>query len=163
MLKNKKLLVIAAGSYIFGTEKITLDVIEGLKNKGHDITTIISGWGDNKFPQALNKIGIKYYKLKLGWYYLSKIKWSLDSLVHYPSAFLKFFSIRKQFINHIVYTISFRQIILLWPFFKKNIIYHVHDSHSSSKQSRFFFKMIDKKVIKYIAVSNFIKNDLEKI
>jgi glycosyltransferase involved in cell wall biosynthesis len=38
----------------------------------------------------------------------------------------------------------------------------VHDPNSNSRQSRFFLRIIDKKVLKYIAVSNFIKQDLIK-
>ena len=157
---TKKLLVIAGGNYIFGAEKITLDVVEGLKGNGYDVTVIISGWGDGRFAAALNALPVKFYKLKLGWYYTSKLLWSLDSLVHYPGAIFRYMSLRKKFRDWPVYIISFRQVILLWPFFKKNIVFHVHDLNSNSKQSRYFLKMIDKKVARYIAVSDFIKNDL---
>ncbi len=162
MSATKKLLVIAGGNYIYGAEKVTLDVIEGLSREGYEVQAIISGWGDGQFAKALDDLRIKFYKLKLGWYYTSKILWSLDSLVHYPGAIIRFLRIRKNFKDWPVYIISFRQVILLWPFFKKNIVYHVHDVNSNSRQSRFFFKIIDRKVLKYIAVSEFIKNDLKQ-
>jgi hypothetical protein len=142
----KRLLVIAGGNYIYGAEKVTLDVIEGLSGEGYEVHAMISGWGDGQFAKALERLKIKFYKLKLGWYYTSKILWSLDSLIHYPGAILKFLQIRKQYKDWPVYIISFRQVILLWPFFKKNILYHVHDVNSNSRQSRYFLRIIDKKV-----------------
>ena len=160
MTNSKKLLVIAGGNYIFGAEKVTLDVIEGLSNNGYEVNAIISGWGNGAFAKALDNLQVKYYKLKLGWYYVSKILWSLDSLVHYPGAVLKFLRIRKSYKDCSVYIISFRQVILLWPFFKENIIYHVHDANAASRRSRFFLKIVNKKITRFIAVSKFIKQDL---
>ncbi len=156
----KKLLVIAGGNYIYGAEKVTLDVVEGLSKEGYEVQAIISGWGNGQFAAALDNLKIRYYKLKLGWYYTSEILWSLDSLVHYPGAIIHFLRIRKNFKDWPVYIISFRQVILLWPFFKKNIVYHVHDVNSISRQSRFFLKLVDKKVCRFIAISEFIKQDL---
>ena len=160
MTNPKKLLVIAGGNYIFGAEKVTLDVIEGFSKNGYEVNAIISGWGNGAFAKVLDNLQIKYHKLKLGWYYVSKILWSLDSLVHYPGAILKFLRIRKNYKDWPVYIISFRQVILLWPFFEKNIIYHIHDVNSNSRRSRFFIKIINRKVSRFIAVSNFIKRDL---
>lgn len=160
MSTPKKLLVIAGGNYIYGAEKVTLDVVKGLRKEGYEIEAIISGWNNGQFAKVLDQLQVKYYKLKLGWYYTSKIGWSLDSLVHYPGAVIRFLRIRKNFKDWPVYTISFRQVILLWPFFKKNIVYHIHDVNSISRQSRYFFKIINRKVSRFIAVSDFIKQDL---
>lgn len=160
MSGSKKILVIAGGAYIYGAEKVTLDVMEGMRDKGYQVEAIISGWGDGRFAAALDKLNIKYQKLKLGWYYASKILWSLDSLVHYPGAVIRFLKIKKHFINWPIYIISYRQIILLWPFIKNKIVYHVHDPNAAGRQSRFFLKLADRKITRYIAVSSFIKDDL---
>lgn len=161
-MKRIKILVIAGGTYVSGAEKVTLNVIEGLKENGYDIHCMVSGWNNGDFISRIKSIGIPYTAIKLGWYYTSKIWWSLDSLVHYPKAIIEFLLLKKKFKADIVYTISFRQIVLLYPFFKKNIVYHIHDNNSHSRQSKLFLKLIDKKVIRYIAVSNFIKADIER-
>lgn len=145
---------------MYGAEKVTLDVVKGLSKEGYQVEAIISGWGNGQFAEALSNLEVKYYELKLGWYYTSKILWSLDSLVHYPGAVIRFLRIRRNFKNWPVYTISFRQIILLWPFFKRNIVYHIHDVNSISRQSLYFFKIIKWKISRFIAVSDFIKQDL---
>jgi len=159
---NKKLLVITGGNYIAGTEIVTLDVLSGLKKNGWFIHCIISGWNNRDFPTRLDELGITYSTLKLGWYYFRKILWSLDSLVHYPQAIIKFLSLRKKYPHRLLYVTSYRQLILLYPFLNKNILYHVHEVNSFSKKSIFLLKACDRKVLKYIAVSTFIKNDLLK-
>ncbi len=162
MSTTKKILVIAGGTYVSGAEKVTLDVLEGFKENGHTVHCMVSGWNDGDFISRLQKLNVPYTAIKLGWYYTSKIWWSLDSLVHYPKAIWDFIRLKKKFKPDIVYTISFRSILSLYPFFGKNIVYHIHDPNSHSKQSKFFLQLIDKKVKTYIAVSNFIKQDLIK-
>lgn len=156
----KKILVIAGGTYISGAEKVTLDVLEGLKQNGFDVHCMVSGWNDGDFINRIKALKIPYTAIKLGWYYTTKIWWSLDSLVHYPKAIFDFIRLKKNFKADLVYTISFRQIILLYPFFKKNIVYHIHDPNSYSKQTKFFLSLIQKKVNYFLAVSNYIKTDL---
>jgi len=159
---KNKILVIAGGTYISGAERVTLDVIQGLKDAGYKVLCITSGWTDGNFPGFLRKMEVGYKPLKLGWYYMSNLKWSLDSLINYPKSLLKFCRYLKLNKFNLVYTISFRYIILLYPFLKKNIVYHVHDPNSHSRQNNFFLKLADKKVTRYIAVSDFIKKDLIK-
>lgn len=157
------ILAVVGGSYIFGAERISLDVFTALKKKGYCLNVIINGWNDGKFSLALKQEGIAFHELKLGWYYLHKIRWSLDSLVHYPVAVLKFIMLRKKIRPDILYILTYRQLALLWPFINEKIIYHVHDLNSASKQSSFFIKKIDKKIACYIAVSDLVKQDLTSL
>ena len=158
----KKILAIIGGTYIFGLEKVSIDVLEGLKKKGHTLHCMVSGWNDGDFIKQLNTIQIPYTAIKLGWYYITKLLWSLDSLVHYPKAIIDFINLKRRIKPELIYIYSYRQIMLLYPFFNNNIIYHVQDPNAESKQARFFLKMIDKKVKSYIAPSNYIKEDLIK-
>jgi glycosyltransferase involved in cell wall biosynthesis len=162
MNKKKKILFMVGGSNVFGAEIVSLDIMKGLKNI-YGIHCAISGWNDGDFKSRLEKENIDYTAIKLGWYYLKKLSWSVDSLIHYPKAFFEYYRLLKKFNPDIVYVISYRNLVLLYPLISKKVIYHVHDSNSYSKQHKFFLKLIDKKVAKYIAVSNFIKNDLLKL
>ncbi len=161
MNDEKKILFVIGASKVFGAEVVSLEIMSGLKNF-YKINCLISGWNDGDFKSRLEKEGIDFKEMKLGWYYISKLLWSLDSAFHYPNALIIFNKIIKQFKPHILYVISYRYLFLLYPFIKIKIIYHVHDQNSNSKQHIFFLKIIDKKVTKYIAVSNFIKEDLIK-
>jgi UDP-N-acetylglucosamine:LPS N-acetylglucosamine transferase len=146
MAASKKILVFAGATYVYGAEKVTLEVIGFLQKAGHKIHCIVNGWNDGVFIEQLNKANIPFTTVKLGWYYFSKIKWSLDSLIHYPGAIRQFIKISKNEKPDIVYITSYRPVILLYPFFKTNTIYHVHDPLSETKQGRFFIKIADKKI-----------------
>jgi glycosyltransferase involved in cell wall biosynthesis len=157
---GKRILVIARSSSIAGAEIVTLDVLGGFLENGNAVHCIVSGWSNEDFLSRLKKIGIAYTPLKLGWYYLRKLAWSFDSLMHYPGAVIRYIKIQRSFKPDIIYLSLFRHIILLYPFLKRNVVYHVHDPNYFSRQSRIFLKKADRKVVKYIAVSDFIKKDL---
>jgi glycosyltransferase involved in cell wall biosynthesis len=159
--KKKKILFMVGGTNVFGAEIVSLDVMKGF-NSIYDIHCAISGWNDGDFKSRLEKEKIGYTEIKLGWYYLKNLKWSLDSLIHYPKAFFDYYKLLNNFNPDIIYVISYRNLVLLYPLLKKKIIYHVHDQNSNSKQHIFFLKLVDNKVLKYVAVSNFIKEDLVK-
>lgn len=114
---KKSILIIANGNYISGAEKVTLDVMHGLKEQGYNLHCMASGWNDGDFIGRVKSIEIPVTITKLGWYYVSKILWSIDSLIHYPGGIVRFLRLKKKFHADLVYIISFRHIILLWPFF----------------------------------------------
>ena len=63
-MKNKRLLVFANGNYIFGAERVTIDILKGLKERGYSIHCIVSGWNDGNFIKYLQNIGIEYTVIK---------------------------------------------------------------------------------------------------
>lgn len=157
---SKKILVILGASHVSGAEKITLDVVKGLKDKEYLVHCLINGWNNGDFIQRLDAMGVEYTSVKLGWYYLSKPLWTLDSLVHFPKAAITFARLYKRLNPDLVYAISYKQLVLLYPFIKAPVVYHVHECHSTVKQSRFFLKHLGDKVAAYIAVSAFIRKDI---
>ncbi len=156
----KKILILTTGSYVFGTEKVILQILKGLKTE-FEFHCLVNGWNDGRFIDQLKELGISYTEHKLGWYYLSNVFWSIDSLIHFPKAIYQFFKIRSRF--DLFYTSTFRNIVMLFPFINKKVVYHVHEFNSHSRINRFLIKLIDRKIEKYIAVSKCIEEDLIKI
>ena len=154
------ILCFLSGNILSGKEFVALDVIRGWKAAGHNVEVAFVGWHDGKFQQQLNNLGVKNHPIKLGWYYLRQWKWSLDSLVNYFPAITQFRKLQKQFNPDVIYMDSYRQIILLKPFLKKKVIFHVHDPHAFSSRESKMIKMADAAVKQYVAVSGFIKKDL---
>jgi glycosyltransferase involved in cell wall biosynthesis len=156
----KKILVLCVGSYISGAENVTLEVLEYLQQKGHQVHCMVNGWNDGKFIERLNQLGIPYTLQKLGWYYLRKPGWTLGSMLRFPGAILTFIRLKATFRPDVYYAVSYRTIFLQCLFFNRNVIYHVHDTNGDNRQGRFFLKLIQPFVKKFIAVSEFIKTDL---
>jgi len=155
-----KILCFLSGNILSGKEFVALDVIRGWKAVGHDVEVAFVGWHDGKFQHQLTEMNVKGHPIKLGWYYLRQWKWSLDSLVNYLPAIAQFRKLQKQFNPDVIYMDSYRQIILLKPFLKKKVIFHVHDPHAFSGRESKMIQLADSAVNRYVAVSGFIKSDL---
>lgn len=156
----KKILCIAGGAFVWGSEIVTLNILKGLKQKGHSVSCLTSGWNDGRFHKHLQSIGIPYKSTKLGWLYLRKPLWTLDTLLHLPVGLIQSIKILRQVPHDLIYTNSYRQISLLSPWIDKPIFYHVHDPHSKDRQFRWLLPKIDPKIKTYVAVSDFIRQDL---
>lgn len=156
----KKVFCISGGSYIGGAEKVTLNVLSGLKNKGHEIFCLTNSWNDGDFHQRLQEMEIPYKAIKLGWLYLRKPLWTLDTLLHLPHALAEGRKALRQVPHDLIYTNSYRQISLLAPWISKPVFFHVHDPHAQDRQFRWLLARIDPKIKTYIAVSDFVRRDL---
>lgn len=159
----KKVLALCRGAYIGGVEVITLDILEGLRGRGCQIFCIINGWNDGDFPERLQKLGIPYQPVKLGWFYLKKLRWTLHTLLHLPRALWMIYRILTTFDHDLIYVTSYRFLLFLTWRHHKPIIFHVHDTLSKDRQFLYLQRYLDAKIHKYIAVSDAIRDDLEKL
>lgn len=155
-----KILFFCSGSVMYGKENVTLDVIKGMKTRGHTVEAIFSGWHDGRFQRALINIGIAAHPLKLGWYYLTKPLWSIDSLVNYLPSIIKYVRIVREFKPDIIFADSFRNVVLLHPFINQKVLFHVHDPHSHNRAIKMLVRFANPKIFRYISVSEYIKEDL---
>lgn len=154
-----KILAIAGGSYMGGSEVVTLEVLKGLKKKGYLLKCMTNGWNDGEFHDRLRQIEIPYQSLKLGWFYIRKPTWTVDTLVHLPTALKDAGKLLKQDFN-LIYTNSYRQIALLCSRINQPVLFHVHESIGNDRQFRLLKPFLEKKITKYIAVSNCIAHNL---
>jgi glycosyltransferase involved in cell wall biosynthesis len=161
---NKRILLIIGANCMYGAEWVSYDIIKMLKKEGFKIHVVISGWGNGEFENLLINENISYSKVKLGWYYINNIYWSLDSLINLPLAIYRYIIILISFKPNIIYHINLQYLFLLYPLFifKKNIL-HIHEQISKSRLQTILIKILNHRISKYIAISNFIKSDLIKL
>lgn len=159
----KRILALCRGTYIGGVEVMTLDILEGLSSKGCQIFCVINGWNDGDFPERLQKLGIPYQPVKLGWFYLKKINWTFHTFLHLPRALLSLYRILTTIDHDLIYLTSYRFLVFLAWISHKPIVFHVHDALSKDRQFLLLRGYLDTKICKYIAVSDAIRDDLEKL
>ncbi len=159
-MKPKKILFVCSASYVFGAEKITLNVIGGLQKYGYRVHCVVSGWNDGQFISELNKMGVSYSVIKLGWLYISKLMWTMDSLIHLPGALLRYRKIATNFKPDITYHYSYRSVFQLRLLLREPVLCNIQDNVSLDKVSRFCMRSISKKVGLFVACSNYIKDDI---
>lgn len=159
----KRLLVFCGGSFVFGAEIVTLSILKELKNNNTEIHCIVSGWNDGAFISRLSQLEIPYTEVKLGFFYISKPLWTLDTLINYPSAVKKIKKVIRNFKPDATYHTTYRTILMIGFLIKeiKNI-YFVFDPHYG-KLNKFYFKICNQYTSLYIAVSSAIKLNLEEI
>ncbi len=158
-MNKDEVLFVTGGSYIYGAEVMALKVIDGLTQKGYKLFCVVNGWNDGAYIKELDRMKVPHKSIFLGWIYLSKPKWTLDTLLHYPKAFLQYYKVMKKNNSRYVYHYNYKGIFMVLPFLKKNNIYHVHDT-TNTKMARFVLKCIDKKIVYYVACSKVIVQEL---
>jgi glycosyltransferase involved in cell wall biosynthesis len=162
-MPNKRVLVFCGGSFVFGAEIVTLSILKELKNSNIDIHCIVSGWNDGAFISRLSQLDIPYTEVKLGFFYISKPLWTLDTLINYPAAILKIKKIINSFKPDATYHTTYRTILMTGFLIKKSKnIFFVFDPHYG-KLNEFYFKLCNKYTSLYVAVSSAIKTNLKKI
>jgi len=159
----KKILVFCGGSYVFGAEIVTISVIKELQSNGFEVYCIVSGWNDGNFIKRLENLSAKYTVIKLGFFYITKPLWTLDTILSYPRAIYQVRKIMKNFKPDFIHHVSYRSVIsaypLIWKY--KNYLF-VFDAHYG-KLEKVYFKILNKVTLFYIAVSQAIKLNLIEI
>lgn len=158
---SKKILLCIPATYIAGAEMTNIETVKLLKSKGNQLHCIINGWNDGEFKKILNNQNINFTEIKIGAFYLKKILWTVDSLIHFIPGVVKFIKTYYNFKPDIIYFCS------QWYFFlfakwleSEKTIYREHDYPISNKRNRYFYKILNK-YAKYIIVdSNYVKNRL---
>jgi glycosyltransferase involved in cell wall biosynthesis len=164
MNRDKKILFVVGGSIVSGAEIVMLNVMSGLLHAGYGLRCVANGWSDGDFIARLQEIGVPSYAIKLGFVYIKKLLWTFFTLIYLPSAWFKYWRIRNEFKPDISYHVTFRTVFMLFPFLNQNkILLHVEDCAEVNKINRFFYSVIDKKVTRYIACSEFIKRHLQDL
>lgn len=161
---NLRFFFITASSFISGKEIVTLQVARILRQAGCRIFFMLNNWSDGRFAAQITEEGFEHAAAKLGWVYFRKLRWTLDSLWHWPRAYSTVRRKLKDEKPDYIYVDSYRQVLLFFPLLKKYpVIYHVHDASGNTGAERKFMHWAARYVHRYLAVSAFIRSDLEQI
>ncbi|HOZ79596.1 MAG TPA: glycosyltransferase family 4 protein [Ferruginibacter sp.] len=159
----KKILFFTGGSYVAGLEIVTLQLIKGLKDRGIDVRCVVNGWNDGDFKSRLAAMNVPCYEVKIGWLYLTKPSWTLDTLLNYPRAFLTCRKIMKEFKPDAVNFSSYAIPVMLYPLVKNKSFYTLHDTQLPNRKHRVIYQLLKRRIGTFIAVSNHIAETLKNL
>lgn len=159
----KKILFFSGGSYISGLEVVTLHLMKGLLEKGYEVRCIFSGWNDGSFKKRLDEIGVPNYAIKIGWLYIRKPLWTLDTLLNYPRAYFACKKILKDFKPDICQFCSFSTSVLFYPLINTKAIYNLQESYLPNFKEKAIFRLLNRKISCFTAVSNHIVDVLQSL
>jgi glycosyltransferase involved in cell wall biosynthesis len=159
---RKRILVFANGGSVSGAEIATLDLMRELRRRGHEIHCVANGWNDGDFIRRLEALEISYDSIKLGYLYLKRPAWTLDTLVHYPGALAACLRVIRRFEPELLHFHGYRSLVMLpVPFGDLPIVVHVHDTEAVSRaKRRVLYRTLLRRVDAFVAVSQWIKADL---
>lgn len=159
----KKILFFTGGSYVAGLEIVTLQLIKGLKERGYDVRCVVNGWNDGDFKNRLAMMNVPCYEVKIGWLYLTKPSWTLDTLLNYPKAYITCRNILKEFKPDVVNFSSYAMPVMLYPLIKSNSFYTLHDTQLPNRKHKVIYSLLKRKIGTFIAVSRHIADTLKNL
>jgi glycosyltransferase involved in cell wall biosynthesis len=162
-----KILYVCGDGIFAGMEKITLQLIREVRAAGHEVLCLTSKWGSGEFTTYLRREGFPIRSTWLGFISM-RPQWeplvmTLDQLRRLPRLWWDFRRVVKEWRPDIIHHTNFHHVFLLacGPT-RLGIpnIYHVHNAFALSKAVQASFRVIDRYVTRYIAVSQFVRGRL---
>ncbi len=164
-----KVLIVAGGAALFGKETIALELGDGLRASGVDVSFISSLWcGEGAFGKRLQRLGIPAHFMRLGFISatlrLDCMWWTLDQLLHWPELMLDFRRLlRREQPPHIIHT-NWHHLLLLLPLLDaKRDVFWLHESVPDKPQYRWVFGWLARRLRGFVPVSNAVAESLRQI
>src|ERR1051325_6708932 len=163
-----KILVVCGAGYVSGLEVVTLSLIKGLREVGHEVRCITTTWGDGDFVARLKAGHIPYKRLPIG--FISKtLSWSavlmtLDQLRKLPQLWIGYYRYTRDFKPDIIIHSNFQHIFLLWLMLNgRRDYFHVHNAFAPTRFYRVLFKLLALRLKCFIGVSKYVADSLQKL
>ncbi|HEY0404983.1 MAG TPA: glycosyltransferase, partial [Pyrinomonadaceae bacterium] len=160
-----KILFVCGGGFVYGKEIITLSLMRGLRERGHDVRCIISTWAHDDYDRRLEAESIPFVSLPLG--FISKtltasaMRMTFDTLSKSPNLWLGYRRHLKEFQPDAVVHSTLHHIFHLWPLLDaRNTFFHVHDPFAPTAFYRRLFRFLSLRVRAFIGVSRYIEQSI---
>ncbi|MBC7748392.1 MAG: glycosyltransferase family 4 protein, partial [Methylotenera sp.] len=155
--------------FCFGLQHITIDFFATSK-KEIEPFFLVTKWSNGDFEKMLAAQGFSYsyswlgmFSRKLDWFYL---KMSLEAFVKLPALYTSYLKLIKKHKPDILFFANHHELILLLPVLwitKIKVVCHMHDPSPAIPFQIKTFKQYGKRVDKFIAISNSVKDRLMQL
>jgi glycosyltransferase involved in cell wall biosynthesis len=110
-----RILFTCGGAVVSGAEITALQLMSGLRDRGHSIHCLASTWNNGEFVGRLTERRISHTLVRLGFFYLSRLDWTFEMVRNYPSLLVGVRRVLQEFDPDIVYHIGYRNALILKP------------------------------------------------
>jgi glycosyltransferase involved in cell wall biosynthesis len=164
-----KILSVCTNFRVFGAEVITLKMLDGFKQKGHEQLAVTSIWAaDGEFSRRLAVLGIPELQLPLGT--ITKrlaprqMWWMTNTLVRLPFAWARWARLLGNFQPDVVVFNSSRLSLLLSPWLDRYPSLLIeHGCLQPSRANRWLYEFLSDKVMGFVVPSYFMRSHLERL
>jgi len=163
-----RILCLCAAGRFYGRENVTLSLLNGLSDRGHEVLCLSSSWNDGEFERRLTESSIPYKAIPLG--FISKtlspsaLRMTAVQGMRIPELWVKYGNTIKSFKPDVVVHSNLHHLALLLPVLGKQInIFHLHDAFAPTDFHRRLFERFNRRVEAFVAVSKFIAENLKDL
>jgi glycosyltransferase involved in cell wall biosynthesis len=160
-----KILFVCGAGYVYGKEIITLSLMQGLRERGHDVRCVISSWSDGEFAKRLEASSIPFVRLPLG--FISKtltrnaMRMTVDTLDKTPGLWLGYRRYLREFEPDAVVHSTLHHVFHIWPWLNpRNTFFHIHDPFAPTNFYRRLFRFLSLRLRAFIGVSRYIEQSI---
>lgn len=147
-----------------GQEIVNLTLMKELKEKGHTVFCLASGWNNGDFTARLEALSIPYQCVKLGNLYISRPAWTMFTILNLPKAIFQIKSLLRKCQPDIVILNDCRNFLytgFLWEGYK--VIYWEHNLPVLQFFNKITYKKLQNETCTLVACSEFVKKRLEEL
>jgi glycosyltransferase involved in cell wall biosynthesis len=163
-----RILTVCSNYRVFGAETITLKMLEGFRQNGHEQLAVTSIFTDGEYSRRLQMIGIPERQLGLGAVTkklsLKAMWWMANTLARLPTALVKWTRILREFQPDVVVFTGSRQCLLLYPWLSRQPSVLIEFTNVEvSDSNRRLYRMLAPKLSCFVAVSDFMREHLHRV
>lgn len=153
---------------VSGKEIMALELGQGLKSQGHEISYVTTLWGDGAFQTRLAELKMPTRRMRLGFISATLtwdcIRMTADQLVRVPGLWLDYRKfLREVQPKNIIHT-NWHHLIMLWPFLKpERDWFWLHEVVPDTLQYRRVFGWLSRRLRGFVPVSHAVRESLLRI
>ena len=161
-------MIICGAGLLSGKEMMALELGQGLRQAGHEVSYVTSLWGDGKFRARLDELGFTKACMRIGFISatltLECLRMTADQLLRVPGLWLDYARfLRKETPDQIIHT-NWHHLLVLWPFLNtRRDWFWLHDVIPDKPQYRKVFGGLSRRMRGFAPVSQAVKESLLRI
>lgn len=160
--------IVCGAGMVSGKEIMALELGQGLKSQGHEISYVTTLWGDGAFQTRLAELKMPTRRMRLGFISATLtwdcIRMTADQLVRVPGLWLDYRKfLREVQPKNIIHT-NWHHLIMLWPFLKpERDWFWLHEVVPDTLQYRRVFGWLSRRLRGFVPVSHAVRESLLRI
>ena len=162
-----RILTVCVSGRVFGAEVVTLKMLEGFKQVGHEQLAVTSIWTDGEFSRRLRELQIDEVKLPFGMISkklaLRPLWWTFQMLLRCPELWIGWRRLLRSFRPDLVLFTTWRHVFALYPVIgNRPSLLIEHSSVAPTTSRRFLYRLLARKIRYFVTVSKSLSEQVIK-
>lgn len=163
-----RMLIVSRAENVSGKEIMTLELGEGLRRAGHEISYVTSTWNDGGYQKRLRHLGFSFHELPLGAISATLrpdcLAMTGGQLLRLPRLWAEYRQVLRSARPDSVLHTSWHHLLLFWPYLSTGRDWFwAHEVLPDKPQYRWLFCRLARKLRGFVAVSQAVRDALVQL